>query len=149
MPIIRYNAVVETDAARTWSVIKQFGGISMWHPAIDESVIENGGSDGEVGCIRRLTLRGGAVLRERLLAADDSQLGLAYRFEEAPLPVDDYVMTINLVPLTAQPRTVIQWTARFDLRQPDPQGDLLASIRALIIDGHNSLGTYLTQSPAS
>lgn len=149
MPSIRYNAVVDTDAARTWSVIRQFGGISLWHPAIHESAIESGGTDGQVGCIRRLALQGGAVLRERLLAVDDSQLSLAYRFEEAPLPVDDYVMTIKLVPLTAQPRTVIQWLARFDLREPDPQGDLLESIRALIIGGHNSLGTFLTQSPAS
>jgi len=148
MTSICYNAVVDTDSTRTWSVIKQFGGISLWHPAIHESVIESGGPDGLVGCIRRLTLQGGAVLRERLLAVDESKLSFAYCFEEAPLPVDDYVMTVKLVPLTDQTSTVIQWIARFDLREPDPQGELLESIRALIVGGHNSLGTYLAQSSA-
>jgi len=42
MTSICYNALVEADSAHTWSVIKQFGGISLWHPAIHESVIESG-----------------------------------------------------------------------------------------------------------
>lgn len=146
MTSICYNAVVDAGSAHTWSVIKQFGGISLWHPAIHESVIESGGPDGLVGCIRRLTLQGGAVLRERLLAIDDDQLSFTYCFEEAPLPVDNYVMTVKLVPLTDQPCTVIQWKAQFDLREPDPQSELLDSIRALIVGGHSSLGNYLTQS---
>lgn len=146
MTSICYNAVVDADSAHTWSVIKQFGGISRWHPAIDESVIERGGPDGLVGCVRRLTLQGGALLRERLLAVDDSQLSFAYCFEETPLPVDNYVMTVKLIPITDQPRTVIQWKACFDLREPDPQSELLDSIRALIVSGHDSLGAYLTQS---
>jgi hypothetical protein len=145
MPSICYNAVVDADSAHTWRVIKQFGGISLWHPAIDESVIESGGPDGMVGCVRRLTLQGGAILRERMLAVDDSQLSFAYCFEEAPLPVDNYVMSVKLIPLTDQQRTVIQWKACFDLREPDPQSELPDSIRALIVDGHNSLGTYLAQ----
>lgn len=148
MTSICYNAVVDADSAQTWSVIKQFGGISLWHPAIQESVIESGGPDGLVGCVRRLTLQGGALLRERLLAVDDSQLSFTYCFEEAPLPVDHYVMTVKLIPLTDQTSTVIQWMARFDLREPDPQGELHESIRALIVGGHSSLGAYLAQSYA-
>jgi hypothetical protein len=114
--------------------------------SIDESVIESGGPGGLVGCVRRLTLQGGALLRERLLAVDDSHLSFAYCFEEAPLPVDNYVMTVELIPLTDQPRTVIRWKACFDLREPDPQSELLDSIRELIVGGHSSLATYLAQS---
>lgn len=149
MTSICYNAIVDADSAHTWSVIKRFGGISRWHPAIQESVIESGGPDGLVGCVRRLTLEGGALLRERLLAIDDSDLSFTYCFEEAPLPVDNYVMTVKLVPLTDQPSTVIQWNAQFDLREPDPQSELVDSMRGLIVGGHNSLGAYLTQSTAS
>ena len=148
MTSICYNAVVDADSAQTWTVIKQFGSISLWHTAIQESVIESGGPDGLVGCVRRLTLQGGVLLRERLLAVDDSQLSFTYCFEEAPLPVANYVMKVKLIPLTDQTSTVIQWMARFDLRESDPQGELLESIRALIVGGHNSLGAYLAESPA-
>lgn len=148
MTSICYNALVEADSAHTWSVIKQFGGISLWHPAIHESVIESGEPDGLVGSIRCLTLEGGVLLRERLLAVDDVQLSFTYCFEEAPLPVDNYVMTVKLIPLTDRASTVIQWLASFDLREPDPQGELLETIRALIVGGHDSLGAYLAQSSA-
>lgn len=143
MPSVHYNALIESDATQVWRVLKQFGGISQWHPSILQSIIENGQPDGLVGCIRRLTLKGGATLRERLLALDDSQLSFSYRFEQAPLPVDDYVMTVKLIPISGQAMTLIQWSARFDDREPDPEGQQREVIRELIVGGHHSLQAYL------
>lgn len=143
MPSVHYNAMIDSRAKRVWTVLKQFGGISQWHPAIPESLIENSQPDGLVGCIRRLTLENGGILRERLLAMDDSQLSFSYRFEEAPLPVDDYVMTVKLIPVCGQDKTLIQWSARFENREPDPQGEQLTVIRDLIVGGHDSLQDYL------
>lgn len=149
MPSIQYNAIVDSDAARTWQVLKQFSGISRWHPAIRESVIENDETDGLVGCVRRLVLQDGAVLRERLLAVDEGQLSFSYRFEEAPLPVDNYVMTVKLIPLTGQASTIILWSANFDHREQDHQAEQLEGIRALIVGGHDSLRAYLAQPSAN
>lgn len=143
MPSIHYNAIVDSDSKRVWDVLKQFGGISKWHPAIPVSLIEGDQPDGLVGCVRRLTLQDGAILRERLLAVDESQLTFSYRFEEAPLPVDDYVMIVKLIPLCGQGKTVIQWQATFDNREPDPQGHQVEGIRSLIVGGHESLQAYL------
>jgi len=143
MPSVHYNALIDSSAKPIWSLLKQFGGISQWHPAISESLIEDNQPDGLVGCIRRLTLANGAILRERLLAMDDSQLSFSYRFEEAPLPVDDYVMTVKLIPICGQEQTLIQWSARFDNREPDPQGKQLEVIRDLVVGGHNSLQAYM------
>ncbi len=126
-----------------WSVLKQFGGISQWHPVISESLIEGDQADGLVGCIRRLTLQDGAVLRERLLMVDERDQTFSYCFEEAPLPLDNYIATVRLVRLTDQNKTVVQWTASFDTREPDPKGLQTQGIRELIISGHESLQRYL------
>ena len=145
MPSVHYNALINSDVPRVWHVLKQFGGINQWHPAIPQSLIEEGQNDGLVGCIRRLTLQDGTILRERLLAVDDSQLSFSYCFEEAPLPVDDYVMTVRLIPVSGQNKTLIQWTARFDNREPDPRGQQLEIIRELIVGGHESLQDYMSR----
>jgi len=55
MPVINYNAVMDVDADSVWAVLKQFGQISKWHPAIHKWVIEEGQPDGLVGSVRRLT----------------------------------------------------------------------------------------------
>lgn len=52
---------------------------------------------------------------------DNSQLSFSYCFKEAPLPVNDYVMTVRLIPVSGQNKTLIQWTARSDNREPDPR----------------------------
>ncbi|GAB7543106.1 SRPBCC family protein [Cupriavidus sp. 8B] len=146
MPTVEYSAVVDAQAGRVWSVLKKFGEISKWHPAIPESVIEAGQPDGMVGCIRRLTLQDGAILRERLLAVDESNLNFSYRFEEAPLPLDNYVAMVKLIPLTGQDKTVIQWSANFETREPDPQGQYAAAVQELIVTGHMSLQRHLNEA---
>lgn len=148
MPIVKFNAVIDSQAERVWSVLKQFGEISQWYPAISQSVIEDGLPDGLVGCVRRLTLQDGAILRERLLLVDESRRMLSYRFEEAPLPLDRYVANVTLVPLTGQDKTVVQWAASFETREPDPQGLHAQAIRDLIVSGHESLQRYLASNPA-
>ena len=148
MPKIEHNAVIGERAERIWSVLKRFGDIGHWHPAIAESAIEGGQPDGMVGCIRRLVLQDGAVLRERLLSVDEHTLSLSYRFEEAPLPLDNYIATVALVPLTDTDNTMVRWTASFDPRAADPQGVHTQGIRELIVSGHESLQRYLAATPA-
>ncbi|MFM9437364.1 hypothetical protein ACFDR9_004451 [Janthinobacterium sp. CG_23.3] len=143
MPMVEYNALMQGSAERVWSVLKQFGEIGQWHPAISASVIEDGQPDGMVGCIRRLTLQDGGILRERLMALDERNMLVSYRFEEAPLPLDNYVATVKLVPLTDQDTTVVQWLASFDTRDPDPHGLHAQSIRDLIVSGHENLQRHL------
>lgn len=146
MAKVEYSALIDGEGGRVWSVLKQFGQISKWHPAIPESIIEDGQPDGLVGCIRRLTLQDGAIIREKLLAMDETNLVFSYRFVEAPLPVDNYVATVRVIPLTGQDKTVILWSASFDTREPDPKGEQTAGIQSLIIGGHESLQRYLSEN---
>jgi hypothetical protein len=124
-------------------VLKKFGEIQEWHPSIVESSIEDNQPDGLVGCIRKLTLADGGVVRERLLSIDDRNTTLSYRFEESPLPLDNYVATVKLVSLTGQSKTFINWSARFDLQDLNTAEHYQELIRGLIVDGHNSLQLFL------
>ena len=143
MSMVEYSAVLDSDAQQVWSVLKRFGEIHKWHPSIMASSIEGDQPDGLVGCIRTLTLADGAVVRERLLSVDDRDLRLSYRFEEAPLPLDNYVATVKLVALTGQAKTLVTWSAHFDLQAPDSALHYQALIQKLIVDGHHGLQSLL------
>lgn len=145
MPMVEYSAVLEAQAEQVWNVLKQFGEIQKWHPSIAKSDIEDGKPDGLPGCVRRLILADGAVVRERLLSVDDRGLTLSYRFEEAPLPLDNYVATVRLVAVTDTDQTLVTWAASFELREPDTAEHYQASIRSLIVDGHKGLQGLLAQ----
>jgi len=90
-------------------------------------------------------LADGAVVRERLLSVDDHNTTLSCRFEEAPLPLDNYVATVKLASLTGQPKTFINWSASFDLQDLNTADDYQELIRGLIVDGHNSLQLFLNR----
>jgi hypothetical protein len=143
--MVEYSAVLEGNAEQVWDVLKKFGEIHKWHPSIVNSEIEGGVPDGLTGCVRRLVLADGAVVRERLLSVDDRGLTLSYRFEEAPLPLDNYVATIRLVALTECSQTLVTWSASFDLQQPTTAEHYHALIRSLIVEGHKGLQALLFQ----
>ena len=147
--MVEYSAVLDSDAQKVWSVLKRFGEIHNWHPSIMESSIEGDQPDGLVGCIRTLTLADGAVVRERLLSVDDRDLRLSYRFEEAPLPLDNYVASVKLVALTGQSKTLVTWSAQFDLQEPDTAEHYQALIQKLIADGHHGLQSMLSSEAQS
>ena len=84
--------------------MKRFGAIADWHSAIAESRIDGDVPDGMPGCVRVLRLADGGTLRERLLAFDDANRSLTYRFDAAQLPVDDYHLTVALAPITGETR---------------------------------------------
>ncbi|WP_455806835.1 SRPBCC family protein [Pseudomonas fluorescens] len=144
MPMVEFDAVLDGDAQKIWNVLKEFGQIQNWHPSIVSSQIE-GGAAQRVGCIRTLTLTDGAVVRERLLALDDSALSLSYRFEEAPLPLDNYVASVKLVALTGQNKTLISWSASFDPQELNTAEHYQALIQSLIVEGHNGLQALIAQ----
>ena len=90
MVLVEYSAGLPWSADQVWKVLRDFGGIAAWHPAIVKSGIESEVGILRVGAVRRLALADGGVLRERLIEFDDGLRALAYVFEESPLPVDGY-----------------------------------------------------------
>lgn len=144
MPMITYSALVDAKASRVWEELKQFGQIHQWHPSIEKSHIEDNQPDELIGNIRRLTLADGAVVREKLLSANDREMSLSYCFEEAPLPLDNYQASAKVIDLTDENRCVVSWSASFDVREPGTEAKYKEAIRSLVVDGHNGLRKHVS-----
>ena len=143
MPVVKFNATVQADADHVWQTLRQFGRISEWHPSIRSSEIEENQPDGLPGCKRWLVLEDGAVLREQLLMVDEGRQSLSYRFIESPLPVNNYVATVSLIPLSGCNETVIAWQASFEARSQSDAQEMKEVVEDLIKSGHRSLAEFL------
>jgi Polyketide cyclase / dehydrase and lipid transport len=128
------SSVINASAARVWTRVRDFNGLSNWHPAIAESRIENGEPADKVGCIRNFSLRNGDRLREQLLGLSDFDMFCTYSILDSPMPLTNYVATLRLTPITDQDRTFIEWSADFDCA-PDREGELLSNIGGGVFQG--------------
>ena len=128
------SSVINASAARVWARVRDFNGLSNWHPAIAESRIENGEPADRVGCIRNFSLRNGDRLREQLLGLSDFDMFCTYSILDSPMPLSNYVATLRLTPITDQDRTFIEWSADFDCA-PDREGELLSNIGGGVFQG--------------
>ncbi len=128
------SSVINASAARVWARVRDFNGLSNWHPAIAESRIENSEPADKVGCIRNFSLRNGDRLREQLLGLSDFDMFCTYSILDSPMPLTNYVATLRLTPITDQDRTFIEWSADFDCA-PDKEGELLSNIGGGVFQG--------------
>lgn len=145
MVLVEYSAGLPCSADEAWKVLRGFGGIADWHPAIVKSHLEGEAGGLRVGAIRRLELADGAVLRERLTEFDDGLRALAYVFEESPLPVDGYRAQIRVDEVAGLvDRCVVRWSAGFEVREAGTEAEFEGLVRELIVQGHEGLeGTVL------
>ncbi|MGQ0686896.1 SRPBCC family protein [Bradyrhizobium sp.] len=134
MARVYVSSVINASAARVWSRVRDFNGLSNWHPAIAESRIENGEPADKVGCIRSFSLRNGDRLREQLLGLSDYDMFCTYSILDSPMPLTSYVATLRLTPITDQDRTFIEWSAEFDCA-PDKEGELVSNIGGGVFQG--------------
>ena len=128
------SSVINASAARVWARVRDFNGLSNWHPAIAESRIENGEPADKVGCVRNFSLRNGDRLREQLLGLSDYDMFCTYSILDSPMPLTNYVATLRLTPITDHDRTFIEWSADFDCA-PDKEGELVSNIGGSVFQG--------------
>jgi hypothetical protein len=128
------SSVINASATRVWARVRDFNGLSNWHPAIAESRIENGEPADKVGCIRNFSLRNCDRLREQLLGLSDFDMFCTYSILDSPMPLTNYVATLRLTPITDQDRTFIEWSADFDCA-PDKEGELVSNIGGGVFQG--------------
>lgn len=75
---------------KLWELIGGFNALPQWHPAVQKSELEDGGS------VRRLSLVGGGEIVERLERMSDEEYAYTYSIVDSPLPVANYSATIKL-----------------------------------------------------
>jgi len=73
-----------------WELIGGFNALPNWHPAVERSELEEGGS------VRRLSLLGGGEIVERLEKMSDDEFAYTYSIVDSPLPVSEYSATLRL-----------------------------------------------------
>lgn len=108
------SSILQAPATRVWEAIRDFNALPQWHPLITESQIENNAPADQIGCVRSFRLTDGGHIREKLLALSDYDMSFSYSILESPMPVENYVATLALIPVTDRDRCFIEWKAEFD-----------------------------------
>ena len=107
------STVLNAPINRVWSVLRDFNSHTAWHPVVAESVIEGDEASDRVGCVRRFRLRDGARIREQLLSLSDRDHRITYCIVDADVPLERYVATIQLKPVTDGDGTFWHWQSTF------------------------------------
>ena len=129
-----HSIAINAEPAAVWNYVGDFNGLARWHPAIAASELEDGGQ------VRRLTLRGGGEIVERLLAHDNAQRSCSYSITAGPLPVKRHAATI-LVDGTGNTSTV-DWRCEFESAGP-PDADVTAIFMQIFETGLGNLKTLV------
>ena len=91
MASVKVSERIEASADAVWDLFRDFGGIQRFSKEIQSCTVEGQG----VGAVRTLTL-GALSLKERLEAFDDPGRRLQYSIIAGPLPLADYLATIQV-----------------------------------------------------
>ena len=119
MPRVFVASVIPAGADTVWALVRDFDALPDWHPGIATSRIEHGRPADAVGCVRNFELSDGGTIRERLLALDDADRRCVYSILESPLPLWDYVATLQVRPVTDQEACYAAWSADFACAEAD------------------------------
>lgn len=115
------SSVIDAPIDDVWAKIRDFNALPAWHPSIADSHIENGEPGDKVGCIRNFNLKDGGNIREQLLTLSDIDYQCTYSILISPMPLENYLATLRLVPITDGNRTYAEWTAEFNCRPEDEE----------------------------
>ena len=107
------STVIDAPIDRVWAVIRDFNSHDRWHDVVAESRIEGGEKSDQVGCVRSFSLKDGNRIREQLLTLDDREYRSTYCIVEATVPLQRYVATVTLKPVTDGNRTFWHWESTF------------------------------------
>jgi NADPH2:quinone reductase len=107
------STVIDAPIERVWAVLRDFNSHDQWHDVVEVSRIEGGEASSQVGCVRSFSLRDGNRIREQLLTLDDREHKSTYCIVEASVPLQRYVATVTLKPITDGKRTFWHWESTF------------------------------------
>src|SRR3954466_10400511 len=107
------STVIDAPIERVWAVLRDFNSHDKWHSAGAGSRIEGNERSDQVGCVRSFMLKDGNRIREQLLTLSDTDYRSTYCIVEATVPLQRYVATVTLKPVTDGDRTFWHWESTF------------------------------------
>jgi len=128
------STVVDAPIDEVWQLLRDFNGHDRWHPAVAVSRIEERRSSDEIGCVRDFALKQGGAIREQLLSLSDRDYSFTYCILDAPIPLEGYVATVRLKPVTDGNRTFWHWQSEFK-PPPEREAELTRMVGEDIYEG--------------
>lgn len=98
---------IAAPVGQVWTLVSPFCSVGDWHPAAEKCELRR--QDGKLE--RVITLKGGGVIEERLVASSEANHRVKYRILTAPLPLKDYSASLTLTP--SGKATKVVWKAKF------------------------------------
>ncbi len=138
------STIMEVSVDTLWDVLRDFNAHSQWHPAIDNSAIEQDQSPLSVGCVRSFTLSDGQQLREKLLSLSDLEMTYSYCLLDTPIPLFNYVAHSRLVPVTDGNLSYWEWEASFNTRVDQEESMMALVGDSIFSTGFKAMRSYLS-----
>ena len=137
------SCVIDAPIELVWQTIRPFDSLSQWHPYVAACSVEAGLSCSEVGCVRRIELQEGGVVRETLLGLSDREHCIVYDIIESPMPVKNYIATLRLRPLTETRQVYADWQVEFEITDGTADA-MIATLKDIFATGLQALNRRLS-----
>ena len=119
---VQESITVNVSADKAWALVKNFGEIHVWHPAVKSTTLEKRGKD----TFRILTMEAGGQLEEKLRTIDEDLKKIKWEITKGEVPFSDFNAYFIVKEGPNKDKSIIQWTARFyrlyKLNPPIPEG---------------------------
>ena len=124
---VEKEVVIKADPAKVWALVKDFGNMQKWHPAVASDKVEvKKDENGDEQTYSTLTLKSGGTILEKFRGSDDKDMQLKYEIVSGVLPVADYTSKITVKAGPAAGQSTVVWMGRFyrvyKLNPPIPAG---------------------------
>ena len=107
MAKVSMQTIIHASADEVWNTIGDFNGLPKFVTAITKSAVEGSG----VGAVRNLKLQDSdAPILERLERLDDKARTLSYSIIKSPLPLADYIATMEVRSLDEKSCELTWWS---------------------------------------
>ncbi len=134
MAKVNMTTELPVPADAVWAVIGNFNALARWHPAVEKSEeLKEGGAT-----VRKLSLRGGGTILERLESSDDKGHSYSYSIVESPLPVSAYRSRIKVRPGKDAASCSVEWSSEFTATGA-PESEAVKAIRGIYEAGFKNL----------
>jgi mxaD protein len=126
--------------SKTWDTIKDFNGWQAWHPAFASTAITKGEGNTK-GTVRVLTTKDGAKFTEELVSHSAASRTYQYRIIESPLPITDYVSTLEITESKAG--SSVMWSSNFKVKAGASEEEMKKTISGVYRAGLDNLASVV------
>ena len=78
-------------------------------------------------------------MREKLIALSDAEHSYSYSVVESPFPISGHRSTVSFLPVTADGRTFVQWSAEFEVTSGDAGAVVDGVVQGTMLPGFAGL----------